>query len=432
MQQTKQASKVAIIGGGLTGLTAAIRLAEQGIYCQLFEAATTLGGRTRSFYEPTMQQLCDNGPHLLLGAYSATQKLLKSIDADQHIHWQASLSLPLWDLQRGHFSFEPTKKAPFALAMLHTIFNMPAHGFSSAIDMLRLAMALQQAKPPQVDSVEQWLQQLGIKQALMRDLLEPLCLGAMNQGIETANAHSFKRVLQESFADRQQARLGWFTAPLQTALIEPLQLRAEQLGVNITTRHRVRQLTSLNGKIAVDGTAFDTVIMALPAYAADRLLGQVSHAKTAAINNIHLWLKEKINMPSPFIGTIGGTGQWYFDISQQWNVNHSAQHICAVISADTRLLSHKALIERCLSELTSLCNLSRQPQLLHSRVICEKRATVLVQAQHAHQALRENIIDACERPCPGELPATIESAIRRGENSAYQCTSDSSYHCYPL
>ena len=77
--------RVSVIGGGLCGLTAAIRLAQRGVEVELFEAAPALGGRTRSFFEPHMQQWVDNGPHLLSGAYHDTLNLLEEAGASDNI-----------------------------------------------------------------------------------------------------------------------------------------------------------------------------------------------------------------------------------------------------------------------------------------------------------------------------------------------------------
>ncbi|WP_167631177.1 hydroxysqualene dehydroxylase [Mariprofundus ferrooxydans] len=426
-------TSAAVIGGGLTGLTTAIRLAEQGISTELFEAAPSLGGRTRSFFEPTMQQLCDNGPHLLIGAYAATRRLLRDCNAEKHLHWQPSLSLPLWDIRRGHFAFQPAAKLPFAPALLLAAASMPEHSLTSSLAMLRLAAALQRKKPPREKQVAGWLDELRIPDQLVRDLLEPLCLGAMNEATETASTLTFRRVLKESFAGRDQARLGWFTAPLQTALIEPLAQQARQLGVQIHTGHRVRQLVGGDEDARVDGKSYDKVVVALPSHAADKLMHRQLTRETRAISNIHLWLRHAVPMPAPLIGCIDGVGQWYFDVSQQWLTTTPGKHICAVISADEGHRSGPDLVRCCIDELSQLCGMSQQPELIHSRIVSERRATTLVRPDHSGgECLPASIINACEVPLPGQLPATIESAVRRGEIAAQSCIPGHTYQPYPL
>jgi len=418
---------VAIIGAGLTGLTAAIRLAEKGVDVHIFEAAPKAGGRTRSFYEAKVDCLCDNGPHLLVGAYNATQQLLEDCGISHHIAWQATLHLPLWDKQRGVFHFQPSTWLPFHLALLKAVSALPGHRKSSALAMIKLAATLK-SDMHETCTVQDWMQQLSMPTELIRDLIEPLCLGAMNEGIDSACALSFRRVLHESFANHKQARLGWFTKPLDQALIEPLCERAQQLGVTLHTRIRIRSLaassTKNNAGILIQEQSFQHVILALPAYATDRLLGHPSTCETRAICNIHLWFEQDIQLPALFIGSLGTTGQWLFDVSSQMHDPSPLRHLCAVISADDQAgLSEQddlKLVHTITAEIRAItANAGLQP--VHYRIIREKRATVLVRPNQSTQVLPQAVIDASERPQPGQLPATIEWAVQRGEKAAIAC-----------
>jgi len=412
---------IAVVGAGLTGLTAAIRLAEQGIRVELFEASPQAGGRTRSFYEPGVDQLCDNGPHLLVGAYKATQKLLKDCNASANVHWQPSLQLPLWDKKRGFFNFQLSSHLPFPLALLLATIRLPGHGAASALAMLRLGKDLQSAGISDETTVQVWMEKLRIPAELCSDLIKPLCLGAMNEEPESANASSFQSVLSESFTGHHHARLGWFTQPMSEALIKPLVCTAGKLGMNIHTRHRVRSLHENRGSISVDGQLFDAAILAMPAYATDRLLKRKNVSETRSITNVHLWFEGDIHLPAPLIGGIGIKGQWFFDVSQQMLQNSPLSHLCAVISADDGHVSASGLVHQIAAEIQAICGFKQALSPVHTRIVREKRATTLVRQQENRYAFPALIIDASERPLPGELPATIESAVRRGETAADKC-----------
>lgn len=412
---------IAVIGAGLTGLTAAIRLAEQGVQVELFEASPQAGGRTKSFYDPKVNQLCDNGPHLLIGAYKATQKLLDDCGASANVYWQPSLQLPLWDQKRGFFSFQPSRYLPFPLALLLAVARLPGHGMASALAMLRLGKDLQSGGISNEATVQNWMEKLHIPAELGSDLINPLCLGAMNEELESANASSFQSVLSESFTSHRHARLGWFTQPMSEALIKPLVCTAVKLGVNIHNRHRVRSLLQSRGGVAIDGQQFDAAILAMPAYATDRLLKRESTCETRTITNIHLWFDIDIQLPTPLIGGIGTTGQWFFDVSQQTKQSTSLHHLCAVVSADDGRTSASDIVHQITAEIQAICGLKQPLSPVHFRIVREKRATVLVRPQKSENALPAHTIDASERPLPGELPATIESAVRRGEAAAELC-----------
>ncbi|MDQ6987150.1 MAG: FAD-dependent oxidoreductase [Mariprofundaceae bacterium] len=423
--------RVGIIGGGLCGLSAAIRLAQRDIQVDLFEAAPAPGGRTRSFFEHKTGQWIDNGPHLLSGAYRQTLELLNEAGIGDHITWQKTLHLALWHRQRGHFHLQPSSSLPLALALPLSCCRMPGHDFSDILSMLRLATHLN--RPPGNDTcVQSWLEQMGVNRALMADMLEPLCLGAMNEVPATANAASFARVLREAFANHAAARLGWFNKPLSEALIDPLVKLAQQLGVALHTNTRMRTVQSNGKRIDVltnDKThRFDAAILALPLRAANQLLGISKPVRTRRITNIHMWFNDMPALAYPFIGGIGTCGHWFFDVSAQMiapahEQNRGLRHICCVISADLQNLRGQQLVNQVSCELAAIVGApdatAKKPQFV--RIVSEHHATTSVSPHTQQTSLPPSLINACEAPLPGDLPATIESAVLRGQNAAEHC-----------
>ncbi len=407
--------RAAIIGGGVCGLACAIRLAEAGADVALFEAAPDFGGRAGSFRDARLNAWFDHGPHLLIGAYHRLRALLDDCGAASRLRWQPALRLPLWDATRGAFTLAPSTRLPLPFALPLALAGLPGHGATSAFAAARLGIALRR-NPPEMQRVSEWMQSWRATGALARDMIEPLCLGAMNETPETANAASFARVLRESFRDHASARLGWFDAPLREALIAPLISRARRLGARLVSRRIVRREEVMARTIG--GESFDAIALALPAPQRDRLLSvESAPTATATIHNHHFWFERPVPLGSadaPFAGGIGTQGQWFFDISAQMaNPNNNLQHVCAVISDARRVTPEAALLR----ELADIAGLERAPRPVHSRLIRQKRATVLVR-QRTPLQLPDWLVDAGEAPTPGELPATIESAVRRGEHAA--------------
>ncbi|MBN4082227.1 hypothetical protein JYT13_00275, partial [Mariprofundus ferrooxydans] len=116
----------------------------------------------------------------------------------------------------------------------------------------------------------------------------------------------------------------------------------------------------------------------------------------------------------------GTYGQWFFDISHQFHEKyknkHHLSHLCAVISADTSKKSNEEKISQILQELQQITGYTHLKSA-HHRIITVQAATHLVRPSQTSCMLPDHLIDACEQPISGELPATIESAIVRGEQA---------------
>jgi len=350
----------------------------------------------------------DNGPHMMVGAYHATQKLLADVGASHHVTWQSSLKLPLWDKTRGFFNLQAPSWLPVNLALLWAVYHMPGHGLKSVKEMLKVALSMLNRDKTQ--TVQEWIDEIGVSEALKRDMLEVLCLGVMNEPLETANAKTFARVLATSFASHSHAKMGWFNKPLSQALIAPIADKLRALGVNMELRHTVRSLDALN---------HDAVVLAMPAFARNRLLGIKETVDSQAITNIHFWFEQSIAMPDMMVGMLGTYSQWLFDINHMIEADDSGQslqHVCVTISADESLKNQDECVALVLQEIEALLE-TKLPVPKKVRFIREKRATVLVR-EKSRIKLPTHVFDACESPEPGELPATIELAVLSGEKVA--------------
>lgn len=84
-----------VVGGGLAGLTAAVRLTERGYRVVLLEARHVLGGRTSSWDEDGM--LVESGLHRYLGFYRAMPKLYRDIgiNMDDLVIWEDEVEIRL-------------------------------------------------------------------------------------------------------------------------------------------------------------------------------------------------------------------------------------------------------------------------------------------------------------------------------------------------
>ena len=126
--------RVAIIGGGWAGLacahglTEACRQAGEPAEIWLFEASPHAGGRARGIrWETSLGETpIDNGQHLLIGAYSQTWKLLRTVGvpldqawSDSALHWAAYKGYPSLMQMLIYSGFDPQKPDNFGSSPLH-------------------------------------------------------------------------------------------------------------------------------------------------------------------------------------------------------------------------------------------------------------------------------------------------------------------------
>ena len=81
----KVSGEAHVIGAGLAGLSAAVRLADAGRCVTVYEVAPNAGGRCRSFYDRRLDRIIDNGNHLILSGNNSVMHYLDTIRAENEL-----------------------------------------------------------------------------------------------------------------------------------------------------------------------------------------------------------------------------------------------------------------------------------------------------------------------------------------------------------
>src|ERR1700758_5748410 len=92
---------VHIIGAGLAGLSAGVRLARPDNRVVVHEATAFAGGRCRSYHDASVGMTIDNGNHLLLSGNHAALDFLRTIGAGQRLVGPPSAEFNFADLSSG-------------------------------------------------------------------------------------------------------------------------------------------------------------------------------------------------------------------------------------------------------------------------------------------------------------------------------------------
>lgn len=430
--------KVAVIGGGWAGCTAAVELASRDVAVTLFESARTLGGRARLV--EVNGHLLDNGQHILLGAYSESLRIMRKVGIDPNA---ALLRLPLqMRYPNGSGMDFVTPRLPAPLHMLVGLFR--ARGLTTD-DKLSLARFTTTARwmdwrMNQDCSVSELLDRFDQTDRLIRLMWRPLCIAALNTPPERASAQVFLNVLRDSLGAKRVASDMLLPRVDLTALF-PAKAAAfiqahggrVRTGTTVKRLHRGNAGWQANSSDA-SGTAsetFDAIVVATqPGHAAALLDGLADTTRLTGfgyepITTCYLQYGPGLKLDQPFFALLdevekGHFGQFVFDRGQL--EKRQAGLLAVVISAsgDAIPLGHDALAGAVAVQLADALNNPALANPVWSKVISEKRATFACTpelARPANETGCEGLVIAGDYTA-GDYPSTLESAVRSGQIAA--------------
>jgi hydroxysqualene dehydroxylase len=404
---------VHVIGAGLAGLAAAIRLTAHGTSVSLHEAAGQAGGRCRSYHDPVIDMVIDNGNHLVLSANHAALAYLAAIDAAEMLVGPKHAEYAFVDITSGERWVLRMGDGRLPWWILHKGRRVPG---TKAADYLALVGVLWAGENKTIcETIE-------CKGLLYERLARPLWLAALNTAPHEASARLAAAVTRATLG-----RGGRYCRPLIAhhglgkAFVEPALRFLRARNVPIEFGHRLRALDFSKDRVVTLDFGEeklrlgdnDCVILAVPAVVAAELVpALVSPNEFRAIVNAHF----RIDPPpwlAPIVGVVNGTVEWLFSFKQR---------ISVTISAADRLLDmpREALASKIWEEVAVVAQL---PNAMPPwQIVRERRATfAATPSQNARRpgcaTTWSNLFVAGDWTDTG-LPATIEGAIRSGNRSA--------------
>jgi squalene-associated FAD-dependent desaturase len=408
---------VHVVGAGLAGLAAAVRLAQRGRPVALYEAAQQAGGRCRSFFERTLGRVIDNGNHLLVSGNQSALAYLDAIGAADGLIGPDDAAFPFLDLETGERWVVRPNRGPVPFWVLMSSRRVPGTRLGAYLAAWRLWRA---------DAHATVADCLDTDDVLWRRLWSPLATAVLNTPPETGSARLLWAALAESFA-RGAAGCRPLVArtSLAASLVDPALRFLERRGVAVGFGQRLRAIgledrraSSLDfGQRRVELGPGDQVVLALPPGQIAALSPGVAvpHASHAIVNG-HFRLAQPASLPggSVLLGLVGGTAEWLFVRDELVSLTVSAADALADEPSE-------AIADRLWADTAAALGLPAAPQP-PARIVKERRATF---AQTPEQVARRppaatrwsNLFLAGDWTATG-LPATIEGAIRSGDRAA--------------
>ena len=260
-----------MIGGGWAGLAAAIEATRLGHRVTLFEMSTQLGGRSRAVAAAGMT--LDNGQHIMIGAYTATLGLMRAIGVDLE---RALLRTPLRFTQPDGTGLHLEPGMPiiaFARAVLRQSHWTPSERWSLLLASTRWALGRFQCD----EDLTVGELTATLPPAVRDQLIDPLCVAALNTPAHEASARVFLRVLKDAlFSGPGSADLLLPRVTLSELLPTPAQRWLGDATLRMMTR--VSALRPHGGRWLVDSEFFDRVVIAASPAEAARLTADFAPA----------------------------------------------------------------------------------------------------------------------------------------------------------
>lgn len=439
-------SRVAIIGAGFAGLSAAVRLSAAGVTVVVFEQAPRLGGRASAFTDKTTGERVDNGQHVLFGCYRETYAFLRTIGADRLAPLQPRLHLPMADAS-GHTVPLRCPAVPPPWHLLAGLLGWKALPIADRLAGLRIGRAIRGAQRagaahaaaavPADLTVTDWLD-LHRQPARVRDWLwHPLTFAALNQSPDVAAAGSFVRVIAQLFGPSiDDSAVGMAIVPLDEMYAEPARRFIEARGGSVHVRSAARVALDEAGAVAgvrsgdrlvparcvisaVPWFGFGGIWDVVPPAMADLAAGAAAMGSSPIVT-VNLWLDGPV-MDTPFVGLVDAPIHWAFDKAAI--VGERASHVAVVTSgADTlAALDNEEVTRTTIEHLSRALPALRNRTVLRSVVVREHRATFSLAPggppRPGAATPIEGLVLAGDWTDTG-LPATIEGAVASGHRAA--------------
>lgn len=393
-------STVHVIGAGLSGLSAAVELAESGAHVCVYEASAAAGGRCKSYEDSALGITINQSSPLLIGAQKHLGALIKKARAEKNFQ-------PLQG--KAHFC-----DIRYGISwQLHGKRYLPALPLVEYLRLLRCLFTFSR-KPVAAQNYT--------RSRLFRRFIAPSCVSLLNTLPTDVPAKLLARAMWQSLlcaSTPRTAKGGWSRA-LITPILQHLQEKDGHVYFNqdlktISTQGaRVTHMTF--GRKRVEVRPQDMILLALPAHVLAKLLPETTWPTEYESTISAVFACPHQQQVGTWVGVVGGIVDKIF---------YEDGHIIALThAANTRTrLTGEKLAREIWAEICMATDMPKDIIPSH-KLLSERRATLKatsanLAACNGFATKYENLFLAGEVVDVGRAPG-IESAVLSGKRAAQQ------------
>lgn len=427
--------RVAIVGAGWAGMAAAVTATRAGHHAIVFEASRAVGGRARAL-QGTLPDgtpvVLDNGQHILIGAYTRTLELMRSVGADPATYLKrlpldlrhpdgAGIALPLW---------------PSPLDAVAGITTARGWTWADRWSLVRASIGWQISRFRCAPGTTVADLCRHVSPTVQSTLIDPLCVSALNTPADRACGQVFLTVLRDSlFGGRGSSNLLLPTTDMARLFPATAATWLQANGGEVRTGVRVTRLEAAApgtaGRWQLNGEVFDAVIWATSSSnAASALMESAQHATETIANHLRTWAATAGALQFESIATVYAHGetarlarpmvalrsdatcpaQFVFDRGQLDGTQGLLAFVVSASSGDKDTIEQQVLTQ---------ARTQLGLELVAVQTVIEKRATfACTPALKRPPATIAPGLWACGDYVAGPYPATLEGAVRSGTEAA--------------
>jgi squalene-associated FAD-dependent desaturase len=431
--------RLAVIGGGLAGIAAALSAADAGAHVTLVERRPRLGGLTTSIERDGIS--FDNGQHVFLRCCTAYREFLERIGASDQVYLQPRLDVPVLAPDGTRSSIRRTN-LPAPLHLAGSIARYRHLSLKERRQLVRPMLALRRLDPrdPSLDEISfgEWLHQHHQSEHAIDRLWNLIIQPTINVRSYDASLALAVQVFRVGFLDRADgADIGWSKVPLDELHGTNAERALTEAGVDVQLNTSAIVITrSESGSYAIDtrtgNVSADAVIVATaPRVAAS--LGAMSNVQlvdglgSSPIVNIHFVFDRKVT-DLAMAACIDSPIEFFFDRTDASGVTSGQALVISLSAADSYAATGSSeLIATFLGSLHELLPASREATVVSAVVTREHAATFRaspgIEGRRAALRSVDPGIFLAGAWCDTGWPATMEGAIRSGTSAASRALS---------